>query len=76
VNTDHLDNQSLAKTHACADATGLFREADQNFGALRTAKKGKKWDSVTILDGANLSFFFGSCSLDKKVFESHCGSAL
>ena len=61
MNTGHLAINGLTKhVHASVDATGLFREADQIFGALRATIKGKKRDSVTTFDGINLPFFFGS----------------
>ena len=58
MNTGHLTINGLTKhVHASVGSTGLFREADQIFGALRTAKKGKKRDSVTTFDGTNPPFF-------------------
>ena len=73
MNTGHLTINGLTKhVHASVGSTGLFREADQIFGALRAAKKGKKPDSVTTFDGTNLAFFSARaqreypCSLDEK----------
>ena len=73
MSTGHLTINGLTKhIHASIDATGLFRGADQNFGALRAAKKGKKPDSVKTFDGTNLPFFSARAAreytyrLDKK----------
>ena len=49
MNIGHLTINCLAKdVYASVDATGLFREAYQFFGALRAAEKGKLREFVRI----------------------------
>ena len=57
MNTDHLTikaSQKLTRVQMPPDCSVRLTKISER---CAQPKKGKKWDSVTMLDGANLSFF-------------------